>query len=313
MKIDIYAHILTEKYLQAYAKNAPQILEHVEAKSKAVTDINMRLRLMDRYPDVSQILSIANPPLDCYIKPKQAAELAKTANDELAEVILKYPDKFLGAVACIPVNNVPAALDEIDRAIIQMVGFRGIQIGTRVNGEPLSQPELKPLWKKMADYDLPIWIHPVANPKLDHDGGIFSWPFETAMAMYHLVTSGVFDDHPNIKFITHHCGSMVPYFALRIKWLINAIPKKGQVIVDREAQFRKFYNDTALYGNTDGLMLGYKYFGADHIVFATDAPLGPKYGLTLETIKSIERMEIPDGDKEKIFTDNAVSLLRLPI
>jgi predicted TIM-barrel fold metal-dependent hydrolase len=165
----------------------------------------------------------------------------------------------------------------------------------------------------MAKYNLPIWIHPMTNEKLDFDIGIFSWPFETAMAMYHLVTSGVFNDHPNIKFITHHCGSMAPYFAKRIKWLINANVKKDQVVGNPEEHFRRFYNDTALYGNTDGLMLGYKYFGVEHILFATDAPLGPKFGLTLETIKSIERMTIPDEDKEKIFVDNAVSLLRLPI
>jgi predicted TIM-barrel fold metal-dependent hydrolase len=313
MKVDVYAHILTERYLKTYAKKAPKILDNVEAKSKAVTDINMRLRLMDRYPDVSQVLTIANPPLDYYVGPEDAAELSQIANDELAEVLLTYPDKFLGAVACVPMNNIPAALDELDRTITQMAGFKGIQIGTRVNGEPLSLPKFKPLWKKMANYDLPIWIHPMTNPSLDPDIGIFSWPFETAMAMYHLVTSGVFDDHPNIKFITHHCGSMVPFFAWRIKWLINSNPKKDQVVVDREAQFRKFYCDTALYGNTDGLMLGYKYFGIDHLLFATDAPLGPKYGLTLETIKSIERMPIPDEEKEKIFTSNAMSLLRLPV
>jgi predicted TIM-barrel fold metal-dependent hydrolase len=60
-------------------------------------------------------------------------------------------------------------------------------------------------------------------------------------------------------------------------------------------------------------MLGYSFFGADHILFGTDAPFGPKYGVTLETIKSVERMSIPDIDKEKIFMQNAVNLLRLAI
>ena len=211
-------------------------------------------------------------------------------------------------------NNIEAALLEADRAVAQL-GFKGIQIGTRVHGEPLSLTKFRPLYEKMAQYDLPIWIHPVPNDKLDPDTGVFSWPFETAMAMYHLVTSGVFYDFPGIKFITHHCGSMAPYFAKRIKWIGAALAAKNKerVVGDYEAQFRRFYNDTALYGNTDGLMLGYKYFGVDHILFATDAPLGPKFGLTLETIKSIERMPIPDEEKEKIFSDNAVELLRLAI
>ncbi|OGO25078.1 MAG: hypothetical protein A2144_14210 [Chloroflexi bacterium RBG_16_50_9] len=106
---------------------------------------------------------------------------------------------------------------------------------------------------------------------------------------------------------------MVPSFAKRIKWIMSASPKKDDKVRNPEEHFRKFYVDTALYGNTDGLMLGYSYFGVDHVLFATDAPLGPRYGLTAETISSIEQMLIPEADKNKIFTKNAVNLLRLPI
>jgi predicted TIM-barrel fold metal-dependent hydrolase len=312
MKIDIYAHILPEKYLAAYAQKNKVIMDQVEAKSVAVTNINMRLRLMDRFPDVLQVLTIANPPLDRYIKPEDAAELAKIANDELAELLIKYPDKFGAAVACVPMNNVDAALEEADRAITQL-GFRGVQMCTRVAGQPVDLPQFKPLYEKMAKYDLPIWIHPITYDVLDQDSGIFSWPFETSMAMYHLVRMGIFNDFPDIKFITHHCGAMVPFLEKRIKWIMSNPMRGIPTIRNPEEHFRKFYNDTALYGNTAALMLGYSFFGADHLLFGTDAPLGPRYGLTGETILSVERMNIPDEDKEKIFMQNAVNLIRLPI
>jgi len=80
-----------------------------------------------------------------------------------------------------------------------------------------------------------------------------------------------------------------------------------------EEHFRKFYNDTAVYGNTSALMCAYDFFGADRLLYGTDAPLGPRYGLTQETIASIERMSIPDEEKEKILTQNAVKLLSLAI
>jgi predicted TIM-barrel fold metal-dependent hydrolase len=181
-------------------------------------------------------------------------------------------------------------------------------------------------------YDLPIWIHSVPYDKLDQDTGIFSWPFESSMAMYHLVSMGIFPEYPNIKFIIHHCGAMVPSFKKRIHWLMNSVrsstgkplaglpgpgPQAGKQSEPRvpvrnvEKHFRKFYVDTALYGNTNGLMCGYNFYGADHILFGTDAHLGPAPGLTGETIASVERMNIPDADKEKIFTRNAVDLLRL--
>ena len=130
--------------------------------------------------------------------------------------------------------------------------------------------------------------------------------------MWRLVSAGIFNDYPDIKFITHHCGSLVPYFEKRIKWLGVLILASGHSVRNPEEHFRKFYNDTAVYGNTSALMCGYGFFGADHLLFGTDAPLGPGFGLTLETIKSIERMSIPDNEKEKVFWQNAVNLLRLP-
>ncbi len=310
MKIDVFAHILPEKYLTAYSQKNKAVLEQVEARNRAVTDLETRLRLMDRYPDVLQVLTVAQPPLEKFVKPKDAIELARIANDELAELVEKYPDKFIAAVACLPMNDVDAALVEADRTITQL-GLKGVQIYSRINGEPLDNPKFKPLYEKMANYDLPIWIHPTTDKEID-TGGILGWPFETAAAMYRLVLAGTFNDYPDIKFITHHCGSMIPTFAKRIQWLLY--PSRRPLSIKNPIEhFRKFYNDTALYGNTAGLMCAYAFFGADHMLFGTDAPLGPKFGLTLETIESIERMDIPDVEKEKILVRNAVNLLALAL
>jgi len=311
MKIDIYTHILTEKYARRYVEKASKVAGSVEFRNKAVIDLEMRFRLMDRHPDILQVLTVANPPLDVWLSPEDSAELAKIANDELAELVLKYPDRFYTAAACVPMNNIEAALLEAERAITQL-GLKGIQIGTRVKGEPLDLPGFRPLYARMAAFNLPIWIHPVINEKLDQDTGVFSWPFETAMAMYHLVTSGIFYEHPEIKFITHHCGSMASFFAKRIKWTMSAA-RKDRIGQDAEEHFRKFYNDTAVYGNTDALMCGYAFFGVDRLLFGTDTPLGGKFGITYETLRSVERMAIPEPEKEKIFIENAENLLRLAI
>jgi predicted TIM-barrel fold metal-dependent hydrolase len=311
MKIDVFAHILPEKYIATYSQKNKAVLDSVEIKSRAATDLDVRLRLMDRYPEVLQVLTVAQPALEQFVTPEEAAELARIANDELAELVNKYPDKFIAAVACLPMNDMDAALEEADRAITQL-GLRGVQIYSRINGEPLDNPKFKPLYEKMAQYDLPIWIHPCPHEKPDPDWGIFSWPYETASAMLRLVISGVFNDYPDIKFITHHCGSMIPYFAKRLHWTLSNVTRKDPIIRNPEEHFRKFYNDTAVYGNTDALMCALAFFGVSHLLFGTDAPLGPKFGLTRETMISVERMSIPDIDKEKIFVQNAINLLKLP-
>ncbi len=318
MKIDVFAHIMTEKYLSIYLKKAPAIETQIEVVTPPVVDLDIRFRLMNRYPDVLQILTVANVPVEKFLSPKDAVELARIANDEVAELVVKYPDKFYAGVACLPMNDMDAALEETDRAITQL-RLKGVQIYSRIAGEPLDTPKFRPLFKKMAEHDLPIWIHPATyeggdmlgeGRRAPFDIGIFSWPFETTSAMYRLVKAGVFAEYPNIKFIVHHAGAMVPFFAERIKWVMSLVPQEYH---DVHEHFRKFYVDTAVYGNTSALMCAYDYYGADHILFGTDAPLGPRWGMVEDTIASIERMAIPEGDKEKILKRNAIDLFKFSL
>lgn len=272
---------------------------------------------LEKYPDLVQVLTLASPPLETVTNPNDAIGLAKIANDEMAELVSKYPEKFIAAVACLPLNDIDASLEEIDRAI-NVLGFKGIQMFTNINGEPLDATKFKPLYKKMAEYDLPIWIHPWDSPimgSMTRDSppsvrewvkepfmGAIGWDFETSLAMLRLVNAGIFKDYPHIKFITHHCGGVVPMCQKRI----------GLVLPIED--ILKFYNDTAVSGNTAGLMCGYTLFGPDKILFGTDMPLGLgkcTSGFTAETIKSIEEMAIPSSNKDRIFEYNARSILKL--
>jgi len=251
-------------------------------------------------------------PLEKYVRAKAAVELARIANDELAELLMKYPNKFYGAAACLPMNDIDAALEETDRAITQL-RLQGVQIYSRIQGERLDSPKFKPLFQKMAKYRLPIWIHPETNEALDWDGGLYTWPFETTSAMLRLVKMGIFYEFPDLKFIVHHAGAMVPFFADRLKWYVSA----SKVFLDNDPDiyehFHRFYVDTAMYGNTSALQCSYDYYGADHMLFGTDAPLGPRWGMIEGTIKSIERMAIPEEEKEKIFSTNAIEMFKLAL
>ena len=315
MKIDVYSHIMPERYLAAYREKTKLGSEiRGPRENKALYEIDVRLRVMDRYPDVVQVLTMGFSALET-LPPSDAVELARIANDELAELLVRYPDKFIAAVACLPLNDMDAALEEADRAITQLK-LKGVQIFTNINGELLDLPKFRPLYEKMANYDLPIWIHPRVDSKrretLSTFEGVSPFDQETASAMMQLVSAGIFQDYPDIKFITHHCGGITPILVGRIRWTFPRIVGEGHIRNPIE-HLRKFYNDTAVSGSTAALMCGYDFFGADHLLFGTDAPLGPSFGLTRETIYSVEQMDIPDIDKEKIFERNAVKLLRLEI
>ncbi len=331
MKIDIFPHILPMNYREALYKVAPPNFYLKSSIDATLTlfDLETRFRIMDKYEGLMQVLTLSSPPVETVADSQEAVDLAKLANDEMAELVLKYPDRFVAAVACLPMDNIDAALSEIDRAINDLK-FRGVQIYTPVNDKPLDLPEFMPLYEKMSQYNLPIWLHPkrgsdyadyrTENRSMYRIYSLFGWPYETAVAMTRLVFSGVLERYPNLKIITHHCGAMVPYFEQRIVGLYDLMEtRRGENYKHGLAKapieyFKMFYNDTAIYGSTPALMCAYAFFGADQLLFGTDMPfdnqLGDRY--TKETIHSIERMDIPDLEKRKIFEDNARRVLNLP-
>jgi len=308
MYVDMAAHILTPNFGKKYASLVPAIGERIEMKTPAVCDLEIRMRLMSRYPKVLQVLTMANLPLERYCeKASDAVELAKIGNDDFADLVLRYPDKFMGAAAILPMNDVDEACKECERAI-KGLGLQGIQLYTRINGVPVAEPQFRPLFKMMADYGLPIWIHPTLNPQLDHDNDLLTWEFEISSCMHKLVVSGIFKEFPDIKIIMHHAGAMIPFNTGRVHYTLNLypLPYKGL-----SQDFHKFYVDTAIYGNTTGLMDSYAFFGPERMLYGTDAPLGPKWGMIEGTIESIDRMSIPEEEKRMIFKQNALDMFNM--
>ena len=333
MKIDVFTHIIPPKYRDAlYKKADPRFFgenwDKVIEGTPALSDMDNRFRVLEKYEGLSQVLTIASPALEESSSPENAVYLAKVANDEMAELVLKYPDKFTAAVACLPVNDIEATLLEAERAIKQLK-FKGVQIYTPANGKAIDSPEFMPLYEEMSRYDLPIWIHPArARNVPDYRSEshsrfyiyqMFGWPYETTAAMVRLVFSGVFDKFPGIKFITHHCGAMIPYFSERLvvgqDYAETNLQAKWKRALNKPPidYFRMFYADTALNGNAAALTCGYEFFGAEHIVFATDFPYDDQKGerFTREVIKGVESLKIPAKQKKMIFEGNARKLLHL--
>jgi aminocarboxymuconate-semialdehyde decarboxylase len=123
------------------------------------------------------------------------------------------------------------------------------------------------------------------------------------------------EKYPNLKFFIHHCGAMVPFFVGRLP---ESPPEVGDVMKLTKTPleyFNEFYVDTVLAGNTSALMCGYSLFGADKMLFASDYPYpggAAKGDIALgEVIESVERMNITDEEKAKIFSKNARKLLKL--
>ena len=139
-KIDIYNHVMPPAYLelmkQRYADGG-MVKRIVSIRN--VWDMESRVALLDKFPDVQQVLTLATPAPEMMAGPNESPDLARVANDGMAEICATYPSKFPAFVAAMPMNNVPAAIKEMDRAIDKL-GARGIEIKTNVNGRPLDDP-----------------------------------------------------------------------------------------------------------------------------------------------------------------------------
>lgn len=334
MKIDIFNHIFPKSYFDKMVKIAPNGKDiHKRVRNiPCLVDLDERFRIMDSFEDYVQIICLPNPPIEVFGPPPISTDMAKLANDGMAELVQKYPDRFPGFIASLPMNDPEGLLIEANRTIKDL-GAVGVQIFTNVLGRSLTRPETIPLFDLMASLDRPIWMHPARGadfpdykeePKSHYEiWWTFGWPYETSVAMAHLVFSGLFDRHPGIKIITHHLGGMIPYFEGRVgpgwdqlgtrtsdedySFVLKGLKKRP---LD---YFRLFYADTALFGARDATLLGIKFFTSERVLFGSDMPFDPEKGTAYIrwTIEIIESLNIKSEERKAIYEGNARRLLKL--
>jgi len=333
-KIDVFNHIYPPPYHARLMSVAPDYKDIGKRMRNIpmLADLDVRFRVMDTFDDYQQVLSLPTPPIEVFARREDAIDLAQVANDGMAELVGKYPDRFPAFVASLPLADPDAAVNELHRAVDQL-NARGFQIFSNIVGRPISAPEFLPLFEAMAAYDLPIWLHPYRGADMTDFKAedrsqfeiwwTFGWPYDTSAAMARLVFAGHFDRFPALKVITHHMGAMIPYFAGRVGpgWdqLGARTSDEDYSLVLKSLKkrpldyFKMFYADTALFGAYDATVCGLGFFGADRVLFASDAPFDPEKGpmYIRETIAVVDRLPVGDDERERIYWRNAVSLLKL--
>jgi aminocarboxymuconate-semialdehyde decarboxylase len=330
--LDIFTHFMPKPFLDRLGELIPgHPVLAAFPRIKTLWDVDARLALLDEFPGLQQVLSLANPPIELIAAPDRTPQIARMANDALAAICDRHRDRFPAFVASLPMNNVEAALAEIDRAL--GIGARGVQVFTNVAGEPLSLPKYRPIFQRMAQHDRPVWVHPMrsaqfadyASEKASENEIWFSfgWPYETTACMTRLIYSGLLDELPTLKIISHHMGGMIPFFAGKIdlgfRQIFFGTPERNPCAEEAglERHPRKYYEmlyaDTALNGEIAPTRCGHAFFKTAHCLFATDAPFCSEQGRGLigKTIAAVNALEISEGERARIFSGNARELMRL--
>lgn len=335
MKIDAFSHILPRRYfdeMQRFVSDPGSLKRWLELD--ALHDIEARLEMMDEFgSDYQQILTLSSPPIELLAPPEASPGLARLANESMRELCDRYPDRFPAFVASLPMNAPEAAVREIDYAV-DVLGARGVQVFTNVNGEALDSPRFAPVFAAASDRELGVWMHPTrsaAAPDYRTETTskfeiwwAFGWPYETSAAMARMVFSGMFDRYPGLRVVTHHMGAMIPSMEGRIRlgWADQFgsrtdDPEYASLVSRLERDpidyFRDFYADTALSGSAIGTRAGLEFFGPERVVFASDCPFDPEGGpmYIREMIKVIDGLDISDDVRQRIYEDNVRDLMKL--
>lgn len=338
--IDAFCHILTPKYEETrwaragskdFAAGSPAHLQYLRTGRKApnyegLTSLDARFKMMDEFEDYRQIISLAGPPPE-HIAPNASVELAMIANDELAELVAKYPARFAGAAGAVPMNEPDRACREIERATGEL-GLCGVQVYTNVNGRPLDAPEFRPVFKTLAERHVPILLHPArGRTHADYAAEgeskyliwqVFGWPYESTAATMRLVFSGIMQDYPGLKILVHHTAAMIPFFHGRMKSMFDMfnddlkLESEGRLTTPAIEYFRRFYGDIGAF-SAGAVNVARDFLGADHLLFGSDAPFDATGGRSSirESIAAVKNSSCTEAEKANIFTANVVRFFNL--
>jgi len=322
-KIGLEEHFAVPDTIQDSAGYFPNHIWE-ELRARLIDLHDKRIRLMDQYGIEMMILSLNAPAIQAIPDIKRADEVARRANDWLAEEVRKRPDRFK-ALAALPMQDPDLATKELRRCVKDM-GF----IGALVNGfSQVNDPntivyyDLKqfwPFWAEVEALDVPFYLHP-RSPLPQHAkiyeghswmlGPVWGFGQETAVHSLRLMGSGLFDQHPKLKIVIGHMGEGLPFSMWRIDncnaWVEGRHKHAGKRRIGEYFQ-DNFWVTTSGNFHTPALLATMLVMGSDRILFSTDWPF--------ENIDHaavwFDAATISEADRLKIGRTNALKLFKLP-
>jgi len=330
--IDAFNHFIPARYFEAMASAKGHQMSRRVRSIRSIHDLDERFRVMDQFGDYTQILSLAQPPIEAMGTVAETTALARLANDGLAELVDRHPDRFAGHTATLSMSDPEAAARELERCVTQN-GANGVQIYTHVLGKPLDAPDFAVVFETASALDVPVLLHPArtaahsdysAEERSQYEiWWTLGWPYETSAALARLVFSGLMDRLPDLKVVAHHLGGLIPYLEGRVGpgWdqlgARTADADLSAVLERLERRpldyFKDFYADTATFGAKAAMVCGLDFFRSDRVVFASDSPFDPEGGpgYIRETIGILESIGLPEQTLADIAHGNARRIFRL--
>ena len=272
-----------------------------------------RLKDMDAQGVDVQVVSIHTPFFGYHLDPAHGLALAREVNDEISAMTKQWPARFAG-LATLPVQDVKASIGELERAVT-VLGLKGAELDTIVNGENWDEPRFLPLFKAAEAMGAVLFFHPQPQHNFMMDRttkyGLFNSLgviVEDAIVVAVLISGGVLDACPDLKVCVAHGGGPACYAMGRLDRGWQGRPEAQKIRQPPSTYQRRLYYDTVV-GSEKALRFLLDEVGADRVVLGSDWPFVPWHPSPvtwLEGLKTITREE-----KDLILSRNLEALLTL--
>lgn len=273
-----------------------------------------RLKDMDTQGVDVQVISIHTPFFGYHLDPAQGRALARDVNDEIAAMARQWPRRFAG-LATLPVQDVTAAIDELERAVT-VLGLKGAELDTVVNGENWDEPKFLPLFKAAEAMGAVLFFHPQPqhNFMLQRTTryGLFNSLgviVEDAIVVAILIFGGVLDACPDLKVCVAHGGGPACFAMGRLDrgWQGRAAARGGAQRPPSTYQRRLYYDSVT--GSEEALRFLLDRVGADRVVLGSDWPFVPWHPSPVAWVQGLQTLT--RDEKDQILWRNLESLLKL--
>lgn len=247
----------------------------IERVRPMLSETKLRLEAMDRQGVDVQLISSFPPQMYYWLDPETAERPFRLMNELMAETVAEAPDRLVG-MGNVPLQQVDLAIEELDNCM-DALGFKGVQIATRVEGEDLHVERLRPFWQRVEELGAVVFIHTNGHDnvgRLDHHYmiNVVGHPIETTLAASHLIFGGVLERFPNLKIVLAHGGGYLPAYAGRMDHAYREREDVRDRLPSLPGEYlRRLYFDTIVHDDDQLRYLLAKY-GPEHIVLGTDYP-----------------------------------------
>ena len=295
MNYDLHNHVIPQTVVDAIRRDPERFGTKIEEKGgkryfdshgrmtpllPEFCDVEAKIEWMDRAGLDVAAISVGPPIYFYWLKPEAGLEAARLANDGIAQMVAKHPDRLRG-MAHLPMQDPDAAVTELERAVKQY-RFKAVELGTSIEGKPLSDPKFRKVLRTIEQLGLFVFAHPyqcLAQGGMDdyYLRNFIGFPLDTTMMVAHLMFSGALDELKKLRILLAHGGGYVPYqigrFAHGHK--VRTEAKVNNPSPPREL-FKRFYFDMLTHDPQAARHL-INMVGAEHVVIGTDHPfdMGP--------------------------------------